>query len=748
MPQINKARSIGSVGDGTPMSPLEESTSHGVPDVQFSDTSLTIFAEQFLVDASWNMPIFGFGNASINIQWFNASDTQVQPPAGGFVTVYFTPGSNSSSVALEFPPNTEGKVRIEVRRRSVVSALDNNTPGPPQARAFEVLYDTTEDFGSDVGAPATLTLSEPPNKGSGTWRLATYTQKFYWSKPVGGFESVSIGSDADDDIRITVAGANSTATPGTLVQDSSDNRVYSLPITFSGSATYQIRVNPNIVTSGGSKANNAPPSEVSTSWAFNVETGDFIDSSVTKLCTETIPLTTNHPELGTDEKGMFLGASDMIVANSKVYFTSQIQHKRASNNELSTLRESAGAFVSVPTSGGTCTVHKKYAHFRKAARSPVAHLGSVYFFEGSAYVYAGSAQPNYTLASIGEGMGFIYRISSAGTISEVGLNWRSGFPTGKEDRYNGAHLGTMSPMVSYDGDLHMISQKYDFFDISGVQWVVYGEKLNQRVSLLKTNGKTGFAIMEELAALSDSIIGFHDGTFAFKPRKATQAYLSAALTAAATSLTFKNNNRDLGTSGTIMIGDEVLTYTGKTDSTSTLTGLTRGTNSTTAAAHVLNTPIVFMDRVIHATDITRPVNEMDIDVDGSLLSNFVTTKFAEGQVPRSDYMSFSESNAASITKYGERKKQEDLVLDLDYHQSEWAKRISNDYLNRYKEPQKSIRLTLKRDFDIGLADILYFTESVISDTAMLCQIMSIRHIQNREETEVIVVEIEPLPLDS
>lgn len=60
--------------------------------------------------------------------------------------------------------------------------------------------------------------------------------------------------------------------------------------------------------------------------------------------------------------------------------------------------------------------------------------------------------------------------------------------------------------------------------------------------------------------------------------------LSADITAAATSLTLDSGSgADYGTSGTVRVGSELITFTGR--STDTLTGLTRGTSGTEAAAH-------------------------------------------------------------------------------------------------------------------------------------------------------------------
>ena len=41
-------------------------------------------------------------------------------------------------------------------------------------------------------------------------------------------------------------------------------------------------------------------------------------------------------------------------------------------------------------------------------------------------------------------------------------------------------------MVSHDDDLHIVSEKSNISDINGSLWIVYGEKLNQRLPVLRT----------------------------------------------------------------------------------------------------------------------------------------------------------------------------------------------------------------------------------------------------------------------
>ena len=74
------------------------------------------------------------------------------------------------------------------------------------------------------------------------------------------------------------------------------------------------------------------------------------------------------------------------------------------------------------------------------------------------------------------------------------------------------------------------------------------------------------------------------GTKVFRSTGASNA-LNGAINSSVTTLTL-DSTADFSTTGTILVGTEQITYTGK--STTQLTGCTRGANSTTAAAHADN----------------------------------------------------------------------------------------------------------------------------------------------------------------
>jgi len=95
------------------------------------------------------------------------------------------------------------------------------------------------------------------------------------------------------------------------------------------------------------------------------------------------------------------------------------------------------------------------------------------------------------------------------------------------------------------------------------------------------------------------------------------------------------------TSGTLLIGSEQITYTGRNTTDMTLTGCTRGANGTTAASHTINTNVYDYNSITYGIDdmyeaayrITNqnPVSDFPLTkINRSIYQSF-SNKFSQGQ---------------------------------------------------------------------------------------------------------------------
>jgi hypothetical protein len=105
--------------------------------------------------------------------------------------------------------------------------------------------------------------------------------------------------------------------------------------------------------------------------------------------------------------------------------------------------------------------------------------------------------------------------------------------------------------------------------------------------------------------------GSADVLLSFKDYSATttETTLNGAITSSATSLILTSAT-NFASSGTLLIGTELITYTGKT--INTLTGLSRGANNTTAAAHIDNKEVIDYTNVrINLNTVTPTTTKID-----------------------------------------------------------------------------------------------------------------------------------------
>jgi len=119
----------------------------------------------------------------------------------------------------------------------------------------------------------------------------------------------------------------------------------------------------------------------------------------------------------------------------------------------------------------------------------------------------------------------------------------------------------------------------------------------------------------------------------------TLSYLDGALTINATTITL-DSVWQFPTTGTLLIDSEQITYTGTNTSNSTITGCTRGANSTVAATHTDNTAVYNYNSITYGADDILEASyrntEQDPVVDFPLTKisrsgySALSSKFSEG----------------------------------------------------------------------------------------------------------------------
>ena len=425
------------------------------------------------------------------------------------------------------------------------------------------------------------------------------------------------------------------------------------------------------------------------------------------------------PHLGDNAGGAFTGVLESAVIGDDVYFLVQIRKLLQTVDDdgdlvtpsnpqdfLSTAQAGA-ALVHVDTSNCTFTPIKHYSDVTLAARSLEVDT-SVFAMEGSHYMYENDlifSDPDWR-----EKIGGVYKIEHPSTtIQEVGRNYRSATTTDNPDTeeidyFYGIHGGTTAPIALVNDALHLITGYGNFDDIGQPRgehpvnrignhnWIQYHDQINQRLSEVLTNGRTGFDLLKDIAVVTNSILGFKGDSFFMRPREPQQAInASSGVTATQTTITATDLNWGaFPNSGWLYVDGELIKHTGA-DENGQFSNLVRGDEETTAAAHTGKFEIDFVDHILSLTAQTleMPIKSIVATNDNRQHYNRVRLRYGD------DEEVFVE-DAKSIAENGARLLQIDVPLDS--HQRVWAEWLANAYLSRFKEMHQILNLTLKPTF--------------------------------------------------
>ena len=627
----------------------------------------------------------------------------------------------------------------------------------PTAESILTTVVAAETTVTDVAAgnPATVEI-EVPLEG---YPYSIHTAVIHW---LIGTRDAEVEGFEDSDVEVEITLGTGTVTKGEIVQNPNFPAIYYLPLTLSGEGTCTITIAVDVATYNGV---DSPAQEVVKMFTFNVPSDNFPIVETT-ICVHEFEIE-DHSWLNTalshtgrpNAGGMFLGISDMLVHDDRVYAVAQIQKRgretsgtRVVNNagqeigqgEISELEQAGAALFSAPTTGGSCTVHEAYPFITSAPRSPVVYNSSgselPHYFRGSHYIYDGKGAPR-VVGTLRQDLwedevGWIVEIGAS--VTQALLNWRSKLPDADENRYSGIHGGTCSPMRIYNGELYIYSGRSDLesvdekppttetteadfvyaaTELTDWQLIRYSDKLSKRVDLLETNTRSGWQLLEQVALITNSVIGFNKGLFVFKPRNPTTATIKTDITDSSDVLEYENFNREFPDSGIIAIGSELIKYTAKTNTE--LTGLVRGSEQTTPLAHIRGDAILLVNHILDADALRQPISELSVKNDSSNLYNDIRLEYASGY----DLPPIKKTNEQSII--ANKLKVLENSVPLSFHQGKWAEFIAEDLIKSFGDLQYNLDLTLKPSPQLALTQVIAVKEPLKTGLFRLSHIVSI-----------------------
>ena len=454
--------------------------------------------------------------------------------------------------------------------------------------------------------------------------------------------------------------------------------------------------------------------------------------------------------LGDNAGGAFSGVLESVAIGGYLYLVVQVRKFTQTVDEngdlvtptdpenfLSDLQAGA-ALVRVNTSTCQFEVLKAYSDITLAARSLEVDGTTLYFMEGAHHMYEDDvifSDPDWR-----EKVGYLYKIKHpSSTIQSLGRNWRSATTTDNPDTettdyFYGVHGATTAPIAVVNDALHLITGFGNFDDIGQPRgehpvnrignwnWIQYHDQINQRLSEVLTNGRTGFDILKDIAIVTNSVLGFDNDTFFLRPREPKKAINSSSgITATQRTLTATDLNwGQFPSTGWLYVDGELIKHTGA-DASGQFSNVIRGDAETTAAAHTGNFEIQFVDHILalNADVLEMPIKSVVLNNDNRQLFNRVRLRYGDDEsVLVEDANSIAENSARLL----------EVTVPLDAHQKVWAEWLANAYLARFKDIHQVIQLTLKPTFYMNVGDtVVIQIQERLHLNGTLCQVLDIRH---------------------
>ena len=391
-------------------------------------------------------------------------------------------------------------------------------------------------------------------------------------------------------------------------------------------------------------------------------------------------------------------------------------------------------------------VIKQYLYVVNAARSLVEYQGDLYFFEGSHYTYD-------SLNPAPGSVGHLRRYDTAeGTIHDIGINWRSKFGQdtgGFFDRRFGIHGATASPMLVDSKDsLHLISgygnlntltstanldpntrlNDRNAADVDNWQWITYGENIEYRVPIFDTNNTTGWEHLLNFARMTLSVIGFDEnGAFFYKPKSPFKATVNENTGVHATELRYRDANLQFPKTGSLLIGNEIITYDGRTDEE--FLNIQRAQQGTTYNVISTGAEIFYVHHIINtvaSNTLINPVTDVQLRGDADQIYNQIRIQYGEDE--------FFHQDDDSVQLNGGQLFE--MQLPLDVHQDTWVQWIAESFVENYKDLHYIINLQMNETFDIKRLHTVYLQVPERAHLNRLCQVYQIIYNQTRREIAV------------
>ena len=260
-------------------------------------------------------------------------------------------------------------------------------------------------------------------------------------------------------------------------------------------------------------------------------------------------------------------------------------------------------------------------------------------------------------------------------------------------------------MLSIEDDLHLCAGYGGFDELlrfnslasqqdNGVH-IVYGRTLHYVLPTFQPNGRSIYAALAGLAKSVNATLSFEKNVIMITDRRPFRAVTDGATGTGTADIGFSDANKTFPNSGYLLIGKEILRYTGI--SSGALTGITRGVLGSDIENQVSDaSEVLYLDNIIETEGLGSPYKKITLQSDTNRIFNIIRDSGGVAEV----------RDEASIALYGERPYT--LDLGLTRHEKAWIERIFASYLEELKDLQTLVNIQVIPDFSLRLGQIVPF----------------------------------------
>ena len=312
-----------------------------------------------------------------------------------------------------------------------------------------------------------------------------------------------------------------------------------------------------------------------------------------------------------------------------------------------------------------------------------------------------------------EALGALKKINSSGEVESLGNVWHTDRP------YN----VFPTRMLSIDGDLHLCAAYGNGDEVlrfnslasqaDNMVHIVRGRTLHYVLPTFQPNGRSIYAALAGLAKSVNATLSFEKNVIMITDRRPFRAVTDGATGTGTADIGLSDANKTFPSSGYLLIGKEILRYTGI--SSGAFTGITRGILGSTIENHADDSEVLYLDTIIETEGLGSPYKKITLQSDTNRIFNIIRDSGGIAEV----------RDEASIALYGERSYA--LDLGLTRHEKVWIERIFASYLAELKDLQSIVNITIVPNFSIRLGDIIPF---FYAGQVKAMRIVSIRYERN------------------